>query len=400
MSYIKRELEKTIIETAQSFSVVALTGPRQCGKSTTLKRIFSDKYRYFTLDDPVIRASAIKDPKAFIESIEDYCIIDEAQYSPELFSCVKMAVDNNRSKKGMFILSGSQQFLLMKSITESLAGRVGILNMLPFSMDEMHRAGTEAGAACYYAACARGSYPEPFIERKTKIQRWYESYVQSYVQRDVRSLYNVGKLKEFRAFIKILAAQAGQILNLSRISAAIGVAVNTLKSWISILEAGGIVYILNPYFVNITKRLVKNPKIYFVDNGLLCNQLGISTAESLRKSLMAGLIFENYCIMETVKFFRNRGLFEKLYFLRDNSGMEIDLLIESGQKLHPVEIKLSVKKAQEAGAVMEKFFHEYKAVPADRGLVLTLDGKSKNSGPLVSNVGIENYTAALEAIIE
>ena len=239
MEYLKRTIEPTIKELCEYFSVVTVTGPRQAGKSTTLKEIFSGKFRYFTLDNLKLRADAINDAAQFIEGLGDYCIIDEAQYAPDIFSQVKMAVDQNPSKKGRFILSGSQQFLLMKSITESLAGRVGLVNMYPLSMDEMLKGGVQDGENCFFNASLRSSYPEPFINHKIKMEQWFDTYVKTYVQRDVRGLYNVGKLREFEAFIKMLANQAGQIMNLNRFSKGLGVAVNTLKNWISILQASG-----------------------------------------------------------------------------------------------------------------------------------------------------------------
>lgn len=401
MNYIKRIIEPTIKELCESFAVVAVTGPRQSGKSTTLKKIFGEKYRYISLDDLEIRADAIKDPKAFIEGLDDYCIIDEAQYSPDIFSYVKIRVDSDPSIKGRFILSGSQQFLLMKSITESLAGRVGILHMSPLSMDEMTKFG--AGMTeeeCFYATCLRSSYPEPFINHKIKMNQWFTAYIETYVQRDVRSLYNIGKLEEFESFIRMLAAQAGQVMNLSRFSKGLGVVVNTLKSWISILQASGIIYILYPYHANISKQLVKNPKVFFVDTGLICNLVGIESKEELKKNRIFGSIFENYCIMETIKYFNNRdnGRRKNFSFLRDQDRLEIDLIIETGQKLYPVEIKTSGKNTLKAAEGIEKLITGYKSLPVDKGYVLSPAGKLTQISVFASSTGLENYFKILDKL--
>jgi hypothetical protein len=401
MNYIKRIIEPTIKELCKSFAVVAVTGPRQSGKSTTLKKIFGTKYRYISLDDLEVRASAIKDPKKFIGDLEDYCIIDEAQYSPDIFSYIKIRVDSDPSIKGRFILSGSQQFLLMKSITESLAGRVGILHMSPLSMDEMEKSGPKmTGEECFYATCLRSSYPEPFINHKIKINQWFTGYVETYVQRDVRSLYNIGKLEEFRSFIAMLAAQAGQVMNLSRFSKGLGVVVNTLKSWVSILQASGIIYILYPYHANISKQLTKNPKIYFIDTGLLCNQLGITSKEEVKNSPTFGSIFENYCIMETIKYFDNRNSERRkdFCFLRDQDRLEIDLIIEKGQKLYPIEIKTSGKNPDKAAENIEKLISGYKSLPVDKGYVLSLNGTSAQISLSTSSTGLDDYFKILDKL--
>ncbi len=401
MDYIKRIIEPVIKELCGSFAVVAVTGPRQAGKSTTLKKIFGAKYRYISLDDLEVRAFAVKDPKAFINGLEDFCIIDEAQYSPDIFSYIKIRVDNDPSIKGRFILSGSQQFLLMKSITESLAGRVGILHMSPLSMDEMEKTASKlTGEDCFYAACLRSAYPEPFINHKIKINQWFTAYLETYVQRDVRSLYNIGKLEEFRSFIKMLAAQSGQVMNLSRLSRSLGVVVNTLKSWVTILQASGIIYILYPYYANVSKQLTKNPKIYFTDTGLLCNQLGITTKEEIKNSPVFGSVFENYCIMETVKYFNNRdnGIRKDLFFLRDQDRLEIDLIIEKGRKLYPVEIKVSDKNPVKSSENIEKLISGYKSLPVEKGYVLSLAGKPSQISFYTESTGLDDYFDILKKI--
>jgi len=401
MNYINREVESQIKEFCKMFAVIAVTGPRQVGKSTTLKKIFSQKYKYFSLDDPEIRALAINDPKSFIEKIGDYCIIDEAQYSPDLFSCIKIRTDSDPSIKGRFILSGSQHFHLMKNITESLAGRVGIINMSTLSISEIRSYKNKISSEDYfYLASLRSGYPEPFINHNIKIDVWFNSYIQSYVQRDIRTLYNIGKIIEFESFIKILAAQAAQVMNLNRISKGLGVAVNTLKNWVSILEASGIIYILSPYYSNITKRFTKNPKVFFTDTGLLCYLLGIDSKSELKKSPMYGSIFENYCIMETIKYFKNRisGLKKNFYFLREQDRLEIDLLIESERKLYPIEIKISYKENKKTIENIEKLIFSYKSLPVDKAFILSLIGPSTQINPYLQAVGLDDYIKILEKI--
>jgi hypothetical protein len=288
----------------------------------------------------------------------------------------------------------------MKNITESLAGRVGLVNMYPLSMDEMLRGGVQDGENCFFRASLRSSYPEPFINHKIKMEQWFDTYVKTYVQRDVRGLYNVGKLVEFEAFIKMLANQAGQIMNLNRFSKGLGVAVNTLKNWISILQASGIIYILYPYFRNVSKRLTRNPKVYFMDTGLLCSLERIKTKEELKDSSIFGSIFENYCIIETIKYFSNRGSKKDFYFLREQGGSEIDLLIESGQKLYPVEIKTSSKGVSDAAQNMEKCIFDFKNIPIDKGHVLLPAGKPSEISLFASVVGLDDYFKILEKLIK
>jgi predicted AAA+ superfamily ATPase len=232
------------------------------------------------------------------------------------------------------------------------------------------------------------------------MNQWFTAYIETYVQRDVRSLYNIGKLEEFESFIRMLAAQAGQVMNLSRFSKGLGVVVNTLKSWISILQASGIIYILYPYHANISKQLVKNPKVFFVDTGLICNLVGIESKEELKKNRIFGSIFENYCIMETIKYFNNRdnGRRKDFSFLRDQDRLEIDLIIETGQKLYPVEIKTSGKNTLKAAEGIEKLITGYKSLPVDKGYVLSPAGKLTQISIFTSSTGLEDYFKILDKL--
>ncbi len=392
MKYINRIIEKKLKEYCKMFPVVAVVGPRQIGKSTTLKKIFLKKYMYISMDDLETRIKASDNPKEFILNLDDFCIIDEAQYCPEIFSYIKLKVDSDPSIKGRFILSGSQNFLLMKNISESLAGRVGILNMSVFSSEEIKYINKNIDENNkFYLFCLRGAYPEPLLNKKIKVDNWYSSYMATYIQRDIRILYNIGKLLEFEKFIKMLADQAGQLLNLSRIANNIGVAVNTLKEWLSILQASGIIYILNPYFSNLYSRFIKSPKIFFVDTGLLCFLNEIKTKNILKNNPKLGSIFENFIIMETLKFLENRGLNKKLFFLRTQNGFEIDLLLEIGNKIYPVEIKISNKFIGNAIKNIEKLIIDYKKIPAERGYVLTLSGNYTDVSPFTVVLNFNDY---------
>jgi hypothetical protein len=392
MGYIKRTIETVIKEYVSMFAVTAVTGARQSGKSTTIKKLFAGQYRYFSMDDPKIRASAAKDPVDFIKGVDDFCIIDEAQYVPDIFSAIKLVVDENPSKKGRFIITGSQQYLLMKTVTESLAGRVGLIDMFPLSAEELYPAGAyKSYRDIFYDMCIKGGYPEPFLASKRKSESWYESYMKSYIERDVRTLYNIGKLNEFDAFIKMLAARAGQILNLSSMASDLGTAVNTLKNWITILQASGIIFLLSAYHSSVNKRLTKSPKVIFVDSGLLCHLNGITLKDELVKSKIFGSVYENYCIAETVKYFRNRKIRSDFYFLRNNAGLEIDLLIEHKGKITAVEMKTSSKISTYDSANIEKAVMLYKDIPVDGGYVLNLGTDNGKLNSTILFTGLDDY---------
>lgn len=345
MTYINRVLEKQLIESLEQFPAVVLTGPRQSGKSTILKQLFEKTHQYLTFDDPLIREQAIADPKLFLKTINKNVIFDEIQYVPSLLSYVKMEIDSSRQEKGRFIFTGSQQFQLIKDIGDSLAGRIAVFELMPFSLEETLQINylneylkEPINNFCHHSL--RGSYPELNINRKLNSNIWYSSYLQTYLERDVRTLYNIGNLRDFQLFIQLLASRCSQTLNLSSFSNDLGVSVNTLKKWISILEAGRIIYMLNPYYQNFGKRITKSPKIYFFDIGLVSYLTGISTKEQLLQGPMVGSLFENYCVLEVVKKFLNNGKRPKIYFLRTNNGLEVDLLIEQNNlNLLAVEIK-------------------------------------------------------------
>ena len=310
--YIHRQLEASLVKAADQFSSVALTGPRQSGKSTLLKKLFSKTHNYVTFDDPLIREQAISDPKLFLDSIGERAIIDEIQYAPQILSYIKMVIDNSRKIKGRYIFTGSQQFQLIKNLGDSLAGRIALFNLLPFSIKEKQNIPGmtkvfDSTLDSFVNFCITGAFPEISIDQKIDFDIWYSSYLSTYLERDVRTTYNIGNLRDFQVFMRLLAGRCSQILNISSFSNELGVSVNTIKRWLSVLEASRIIYLLPPYYRNFGKRFTKSPKVYFLDCGLVCYLVGIKTKEALVKGPMAGSLFENFCIQESIKKVLNAG---------------------------------------------------------------------------------------------
>ena len=267
--YIHRRLEDVLKKLIKSFPAVALTGPRQSGKSTLLKNIFGGTYTIISFDDPITRERAISDPRLFIDGLREKIIFDEIQYVPQLLSYIKILIDHNCSKRGRFIITGSQQFHLIKNLGDTLAGRIALLNLLPFSIEEKRQIpflrnkllDTQAN---FIHSSLRGSFPEIALHPEMESDAWYGSYIQTYLERDLRTIYNIGSLREFQQFLHLLATRCSQILNLSSFANDLGISVNTIKKWLSILEASHIIYILPPYYRNLGKRITKSPKIYFL----------------------------------------------------------------------------------------------------------------------------------------
>ncbi len=316
------------------FPAVSLTGPRQSGKSTTLQQMFDGKYTYVSFDDPLTVEFLTQDPKGFIGKYKDKVIFDEAQKVPLLFNYLKIAIDQDRHNYGKFILTGSSQFKLVTQITETLAGRIGLLSLLPFHMYEMPKRWRKQ-------QILKGSYPELIHLKYQNTLRWYSAYVSLYIERDVRNIANVGNLRDFQRLIKLLSARVSQELNFSSLAKEIGVTVRTVQNWTSILEASYIIFLIPSYHKNLGKRLVKRPKIYFYDTGLVCYFTGIETEDVLRKGPLDGPIFENYIVAEIQKWILHHGLNDQLYYFRTNLDIEVDLIIENLTKnqLRLIEIK-------------------------------------------------------------
>ncbi|MEQ1554375.1 MAG: ATP-binding protein, partial [Ferruginibacter sp.] len=317
------------------YPIVALTGPRQSGKTTFLKTEFP-KYKYVNLENPDNRNYALKDPNNFLNEHGKYVIFDEVQRVPHLFSYIQHLVDENKIM-GQYIFSGSQNFHLMNNITQSLAGRVAILKLFPFDLEEMKTANWHNPKDFTYNM-QRGFYPALY-DRKIPSKIFYSNYIQTYIERDVTNLINIRDLKNFRNFLYLCASRAGQLLNLNSLAMECGITQPTAKAWISVLETSYIVFQLQPYFTNFSKRVTKTPKLYFYDTGLLCHLLKIKEPQNIATHPQKGALFENMMIAEIVKNNAHKNLLQELYFFRDAVGHEVDLLIQTDEKMALVEIK-------------------------------------------------------------
>lgn len=318
------------------YPILALTGPRQSGKTTFLKKQFPD-YEYVNLENLDVRNFAIEDPNAFLKQFNQYVIFDEVQRAPQLFSYLQTKVDEDKIM-GQYILSGSQNFHLMQNITQSLAGRVALFKLLPFDISEMQAANWLNDD--YAVNLQKGFYPAIY-DREIPSKGFYSNYIQTYVERDLSDLIHVKDLKQFRNFISLCAARAGQLLNLNSLANECGISQPTAKSWVSVLENSYILYQLQPYFSNFNKRITKSSKLYFYDTGLLCYLLKLNDSDSVRLSSLKGSLFENYVINEYVKKNYHNNLLRDLWFWRDAAGHEVDLIWQKSELLNLVEIKAS-----------------------------------------------------------
>ncbi len=319
---------------ARQFKAIAIVGPRQSGKTTLARNVFPDK-KYVSLENPDVRLFATDDPRGFLEQYPDGAIFDEAQRVPELFSYLQQVLDDS-TEKGKFILTGSNNFLLQENISQSLAGRIGYLFLLPFSTEEITRA-TEQPQTIEDVIFT-GGYP-PIYDNQIAPNKWLPNYIRTYVERDVRQIKNISNLNAFERFLKLCAGRIGQLLNLSSIAIEAGVDSKTIASWISVLESSFIIYLLKPHHTNFNKRLVKMPKLYFCDTGLACSLLSIHHSKQLTTHPLKGSLFENYVINDMVKERYNTNQPLDLYFWRDSTGNEMDVVIDHGSNLYPIEIK-------------------------------------------------------------
>ncbi len=331
---LARDAEKTLIRLAKSFPVVAITGPRQAGKTTLAKAVFKDK-PYVSLENPDEREFAQNDPKRFLARFPNGAVLDEVQRCPALLSWLQGVVDE-RGVMGDFVLTGSAQFDLIEGITQTLAGRVGRVELLPLSSSELKAANQLPNSLSQMLI--QGGYPALY-DRKITPQDWFSNYVATYVERDVRQLISVRNLGQFQTFLKMCASRTGQLINLTSLGADCGISAVTAKQWLSVLETSYIVTLLRPHHSNFGKRLVKTPKIYFLDSGLAAWLMGIRSAETLETHAARGALFESWVVSELYKKRLNAGLSIDLYFWRDNTGNEVDLIIEKEKGLQPIEIK-------------------------------------------------------------
>lgn len=354
--YIKRHMEKIVKECIEQFPVLLVTGPRQVGKTTMLTTI-CNQYRYCTFDDPLILREAIEETNLFLLNNEPPLLIDEVQYAPEILRYIKMSVDKNR-RKGSFVLTGSQAFQLMKGVSETLAGRMAVIEMQGLSLRELYdisfydefipsidyineRQKHVKNYHNIWNTIHRGTMPE-LVDNTMNWERYYSSYVKTYIEKDVRQIVNITDEMKFIKFLTALAARAGEMLNLNVIANEIEISVDTVKRWISLLQTSGIIFLLEPYSHNILKRVVKTPKIYFYDSGLVCYLTRWTTPEVLKNGAKAGNIFENFIVSEIMKTFLNAGkTVSSIYYYRDKDKKEIDLVIEKDGFLYPIEIKMT-----------------------------------------------------------
>lgn len=333
--FIERDASAQILETAGMYPVVTLCGPRQSGKTTLARHLFPG-YDYVSLEDPDERMAFEHDPRGFLKQHAAPCIFDEVQNTPELASYLQGMVDKE-DRPGMYVLTGSRQMELQETITQSLAGRSGMVDLLPLSQHELQQSGRELSRdeKLFY-----GGLPRVHAQ-KLKPARVYMDYLRTYVERDVRRIINVRNVSAFETFIRLLASRVGQVVNYSSLAGDVGVSATTIKEWISLLEASYIVFPLHPYYKNYGKRLIKSPKIYFTETGLVTALLGIKSEEMVGRDPLIGSIYENYVIAEFLKNRLNKGSSPDLYFFRDSNGFEIDLILEHQRVPHPIEIKSS-----------------------------------------------------------
>jgi len=392
--YIKRHIEDTINRVSNMYSALIVTGPRQVGKTTVLKHICKD-IQYITLDDPGVMQYAKKENGLFFKTYVPSVVLDEVQYSPELFLYIKMIADETKRKR-LFFMTGSQAFHLMKNVTESLAGRIGILQMLGMSLREIsgredsapfiptsdYIVNTERGIKVLsyhdvWEIIHKGSMPRLYHEDVDEYfwRQFYGDYVRTYIERDVSALTQVADHTAFLQFMRLLAAMTGQMINYSSIARDIGKSVDTVKSWVSVLRTSGIVFLLQPYYNNFNKRIVKTPKIYFLDTGLASYLTGWYTSEQLQFGAMSGAIFETFVVSEIIKGYYNRGYDDLVFsYYRDKDKNEIDLIIESNGVLHPIEIKKTANPGKEDIKAFAKLEDNEQKPVGEGGIICMADG--------------------------
>lgn len=379
MPMIKRILGDTIKKTASTIPMIGILGPRQSGK-TTLARTLFPNYTYVNLEQPENMRLAENDPVKFFEKYPKYVILDEVQRVPHLFSYLQVKTDEDKIN-GQYVLTGSQHFLMLSSITQSLAGRIALFNLYPLSYEELAHAKQQH--TLLYDQIWAGGYPRIY-EQKTDVKIWLGSYIQSYLERDVSLVSTIENLRVFDNFLHLLAGRSGQLLNLSTLASDVGVSHNTIKSWVHLLEISGLIKLLTPYYVNLNKRITKTPKVYFLDTGLVCRLLGINEPDELVTHPLIGAIFETWIISETLKYLENHQDIALPYFWRDRTGLEADLLLDRGSDMRLFEIKSAHTIPQHyLGKLMQ--IQKYLPKPATLNLIYGgKDSHARSDGNIIS----------------
>lgn len=332
--FIKRDIAAVMLEMHRYFPVITMTGPRQSGKTTLLRHVF-DRFPYYSLENLDVRRFALNDPVGFLTQHPEGMILDEVQNAPDLLSYIQGMVDENTEKR--FVLSGSSQFSVIRQITQSLAGRTGVLELLPLSYGEVKKQADEKELD---NVLLTGFFPALYAGKNIH-GLLYPSYVKTYLERDVRDLLQIKDMMQFQTFLRLCAGRIGSLFNATELSGEVGVSANTIKSWLSVLQASYIITLLPPFYENTRKRLIKTPKLYFCDTGLACYLLGIETEQQLARDKMRGHLFENFIVMEAVKSRYNKGKESNLFFYRDSNGVEVDLILKNGSDYTAIEIKSS-----------------------------------------------------------
>jgi hypothetical protein len=350
--YVKRAISPVLLQACRQFPAVLVTGPRQSGKTTLLQEELGPLgYAFVSFDDPVVREFAREDPNGFLDGFQDKALVlDEVQYVPRLFSYLKVRIDADRAGYGRFVLTGSQQFQMMRDVSDSLAGRVAVLELLPFALEELgDRVASTAAEQIW-----QGGYPPVVLNPEVR-ELWLRSYLSTYLERDVRQLQNIRDLVQFQSFITLCAAAHGQEVNLARLSRQCGISQPGVRQWLGVLTASYIIHLLPPYHNNLGKRVIKSPKLYFLDSALAAELTRQPSAEALWTGPMGGAFFEGWVVTETVKFQKARARRPDVYFWRSHDGLEVDLIIESRGRLHAIEIKQTATPSIHHTATLRRF---------------------------------------------
>ncbi len=372
MRYIARQLAPVLLDASRHFPAVVVTGPRRAGKTTLLRKLFPHA-RYVLLEDPDIRARIRSDPRAFLEELQPPVVFDEIQNAPELLAYVRTLIDTKPRRMGQWLFTGSQEAPLMRGITESMAGRAAILQLLPLSLAETTK-----------VDLLHGGFPE-VLARPQARSLWFASYLQTYLERDVRAITNVRDLVTFRRFLSLLASRHGQVLNKTDLAAPLGVSVPTIGEWLSILEVTGQIILVPPYFENFGKRLIKSSKIYWGDSGLACHLLGVTSSSELERSPFLGALFEGFVAAEILKSQANRGLRKELYYFRDQQGLEVDFLVpRPNSNVWLVEAKAGKTVGPSMAAPLLSL---RRASPKRSGRLLVVHRKSRSQLPTTAIAG-------------